>query len=183
VWLHAQFEQLRPEGPSQVPDKHRLLLWQKPQPVAPVQPPHSLNDSQLPHLWLAPDCQAAHAWPLAGPSVDPGSHLLVEGHHPHPFVSAHDLHVACALHVGVGGVAWHWALLHFQSAQAPVAGPRNDPYAHPAATPGDPPHHPHPVAAAQSPHPPYCVQEVGSGGLGTVPSAGTTTGKLIMLLV
>jgi len=84
VRLHAQFEHVLPAGPSHVPDWHLPLLWQNPQPVAPVQSPHSVNDSQLPHFWLGPNCQAAHAWPLAGPAVDPASHLLVAGHQPHP---------------------------------------------------------------------------------------------------
>lgn len=180
VWLHAQLEQLRPDGPSHVPGRHRPLLWQKPQPVAPVQPPHAVKDEHAPHLLVGPNCHAAHACPDEGPDADPGSHLFVDGHHPQPLTAAHVEHVVWALHE-----VWaaHCAVPQRQSAQAPTAGPKKDPYAHPAATPGDPPHHPHPVAAAHEEQPPYWVHEVGCGGLGMVPSAGTTTGKETTLLL
>jgi len=105
--LHVHCEQLLPAGPSQVPARQRLLLWQKPQPVAFVHDPHAVWEPQLPQVLDAPNCHDGHCAPLEGPDAVPDRHELVEGHQPQPLVAAQAAHDVALLQLPVllgGGV-------------------------------------------------------------------------------
>jgi len=118
----------------------------------------------------------------------PALQVLVAGHHPHPLVDAHDAHVVRVLQLPLlpppevgggllvpGSVVEHSRAAQVHCGHEPDAGPRYDPYEQPAAIPGAPAHHPHPVVVAHELHPPCAVHPVGLGAVGVLPSLGTTT--------